>query len=96
MSLLDAHEFGDPDAFAERFGRDTPSLEQIRALQVRVGVGGRRAGKAAAGTAQQYTWPASMPPHAALGPQLVPFVRAFACVRACRGRRRWRRCCCAA
>lgn len=33
MSLLDEDAFGDADAFMQRYGADTPSLEQIRALQ---------------------------------------------------------------
>ena len=35
MSFLDERQWGDPDEFSERFGDDAPSLEQIRALQVR-------------------------------------------------------------
>jgi TPP-dependent indolepyruvate ferredoxin oxidoreductase alpha subunit len=34
MSLLDEEAYGDVDEFLERFGSDTPSLEQIRDLQV--------------------------------------------------------------
>jgi hypothetical protein len=34
MSLLDEEAYGDVDDFLERFGSDTPSLEQIRDLQV--------------------------------------------------------------
>jgi hypothetical protein len=35
MSLLDHDLYGDPDEFREQYGSDTPTLEQIRALQVR-------------------------------------------------------------
>jgi hypothetical protein len=34
MSLLDQDAYGDTDDFMEQYGSDTPSLEQIRALQV--------------------------------------------------------------
>ncbi len=34
MSLLDQDAYGDVDDFLEKYGNDTPSLEQIRALQV--------------------------------------------------------------
>lgn len=34
MSLLDEEAYGDGDDFLDRFGSDTPSLEQIRDLQV--------------------------------------------------------------
>lgn len=36
MSLLDHDLYGDPDEFREQYGSDTPTLEQICALQVRV------------------------------------------------------------
>jgi hypothetical protein len=35
MSLLDDDLYGDVDQFLETYGSDTPTLEQIRALQVR-------------------------------------------------------------
>lgn len=36
MSLLDEGAFGNPDDFLHKYGADTPTLEQIRALQVGV------------------------------------------------------------
>lgn len=36
MSLLDDDLYGDVDQFLESYGSDTPTLEQIRALQVRI------------------------------------------------------------
>jgi hypothetical protein len=35
MSLLDDDLYGDVDQFLETYGSDAPTLEQIRALQVR-------------------------------------------------------------
>lgn len=34
MSFMDDERWGDADEFAEAYGDDAPTLEQIRALQV--------------------------------------------------------------